>query len=111
MPYIDRDLALSHPFANGQYDHEHANDDFIIGHESYKEWLEQLPTTDVVERKGLDKITEVHEKIGYEKGYRDGYAQSIEDAIEVVGINTWAGSRITKLQPAQDRMVGKEKVN
>lgn len=39
-------------------------------------------TADVVERKDLDKITETHEKIGYEKGYRDGYAQAIEDVDE-----------------------------
>ena len=34
----------------------------------------------VVERKDLEKITEAHEKIGYEKGFRDGYAQAVEDA-------------------------------
>lgn len=59
------------------------------------------PTADVVELKDLDKITATHEKIGYEKGYRDGYAQSVEDARELVGINTWAGARLTKLQTAQ----------
>lgn len=47
--YIDKKLALSHPFANGKYDHEHANMDFILGHECYKEWLETLPTADVEE--------------------------------------------------------------
>ena len=47
--YIDRELALSHPFANGKYDHKNANEDFIIGFESYKEWLEQLPAADVRE--------------------------------------------------------------
>lgn len=40
---IERDAALSHPFANGHYDHEHADEHFIFGHESYKEWLEYLP--------------------------------------------------------------------
>ena len=50
MPrYIDRDIALSHPFANGQYDKENANEHFIFGYEGYKEWLEQLPTVDAVE--------------------------------------------------------------
>lgn len=50
MPrYIDRDIAMSHPFANGQYDKENANEHFIFGYEGYKEWLEQLPTVDVVE--------------------------------------------------------------
>lgn len=51
----------------------------------------------------LDKITEAHEKIGYGKGFRDGYAQAMEEAIKAVGINTWAGSRITQLQPAKFR--------
>lgn len=49
MAYIEREQALSHPFANGQYDHEHANEHYIFGFEDYKEWLEQLPTADVVE--------------------------------------------------------------
>lgn len=41
--YIDRELALSFPFANGKYDHEHANSHYIFGCETYKEWLETLP--------------------------------------------------------------------
>lgn len=49
--YIDRDLALSLPWANGEYDHEHANENFIIGLKTYKEWLEYLPTADVTEVK------------------------------------------------------------
>lgn len=40
---IDRDTALSFPYANGQYDKANANEDFILGCETYKEWLEQLP--------------------------------------------------------------------
>ena len=36
------------------------------------------PTVDI------DAITETHEKIGYDKGYRDGYAQATVDAVEVV---------------------------
>lgn len=46
--YIDRKQALSHPFANGKYDHEHANEHFILGFESYREWLEQLSTIDLI---------------------------------------------------------------
>lgn len=46
--YIDREQALSHPFANGKYDHEHANEHFILGFESYREWLEGLPTIGLV---------------------------------------------------------------
>ncbi len=49
IEYIKRDDALSHPFANGRYDHKNANEDFILGFESYKEWLETLPVIDAVE--------------------------------------------------------------
>ena len=49
MPtYIERETALSYPFANGQYDHKNANEHFIHGCESYKEYLEQLSTKDIV---------------------------------------------------------------
>ena len=51
MKLIDREKALSHPFANGQYDHKNANRDFIRGFESYKEWLEDLPTITINEEK------------------------------------------------------------
>ena len=47
--YISREEALSHPFANGKYDKENANLDYILGFESYKEWLETLPTASVLE--------------------------------------------------------------
>ena len=36
-------MQISRSFANGKYDHEHANEHFIYGLESYKEWLEDLP--------------------------------------------------------------------
>ena len=49
--YIKREDALEFPFANGIYDHEHANEHFISGCESYREWLEQIQAADVVERK------------------------------------------------------------
>lgn len=45
--YINKELALSMPFANGRYDHEHADENFILGLETYKEWLETLPTIEV----------------------------------------------------------------
>ena len=54
--FLDRDMALSHPFANGHYDHENANEHFILGYESYKEWLENLPEADVVSRDCYDRI-------------------------------------------------------
>lgn len=47
--YIKRKDALEFPFANGIYDHEHANEHFISGCESYREWLEQIPAANVVE--------------------------------------------------------------
>lgn len=47
--YISREAAMAMPWANGQYDHEHANEHFILGLESYKEWLEYVPAADVVE--------------------------------------------------------------
>ena len=71
----------------------------IVVHHDMVEYIETAPTADVVERKDLEEIIEAHEKIGFEKGYRDGYAQAIEDAIKSVGLNTWAGSRISKMQP------------
>lgn len=50
MPkYIERDAALALPFANGKYDHEHANEHFIYGCETYKEYLENIPEADVVD--------------------------------------------------------------
>ena len=49
--YIDRDLALSMPWANGKYDHKHTDEQFIFGLETYKEWLETLEPADVVEVK------------------------------------------------------------
>lgn len=41
--FISREEALLHPFANGKYDHKNADINFILGHESYKEWLETFP--------------------------------------------------------------------
>ena len=68
--YIDREQALSHPFANGKYDHEHANKDFIRGHESYKEWLEDLPTADVREN-----------VLGYWEIHRGNWADEFECSV------------------------------
>lgn len=49
MKVISRDEALSHPFANGKYDRKHANKDFILGFESYKEWLDSLSYKEIPE--------------------------------------------------------------
>lgn len=48
MALINREQALSHPFANGQYDKEHADEHFIMGFEDYKEWLEDLPIVEAI---------------------------------------------------------------
>ena len=48
MALINREQALSHPFANGQYDKEHADEHFIMGFEDYKAWLEDLPTVEAI---------------------------------------------------------------
>lgn len=56
--YILRDEALSHPFANGKYDHKNADVNFILGHESYEEWLETLSafTEQDIVKSVLEKI-------------------------------------------------------
>lgn len=45
--FIPKEVALSFPFANGNYDYEHADEHFINGCESYREWLEKIPVADV----------------------------------------------------------------
>ena len=80
------------------YFYEHMDDAHMA---AAKNALDDMPPADVVERKDLDKILEGHEEIGFEQGYSDGYAQAVEDAIEAVGINTWAGSKITQLKIVQ----------
>lgn len=57
---ISREEALSHPFANGKYDHKNADINFILGHESYKEWLETLPvfTEQEIVKPYLEKLKE-----------------------------------------------------
>ena len=47
--YTNLDEALSFPLANGKYDCENANEHFIFGCETYKEWLETLPTIEIEE--------------------------------------------------------------
>ena len=51
--------------------------------------INNAPTANVVEMKCLDKITEVHEKIGYEKGYRDGYAQAKDEVVRCKECKHW----------------------
>ncbi len=72
--YILREEALSHPFANGKYDHKNASIDFILGHESYKEWLETFSafTEQDIVKPILDKIrAEIDEAQTYDGIYID----------------------------------------
>ena len=57
MNLIDRDKALSFPFANGNYDHEHADTHFIFGCEMYREWLEGLPVVEPERKRGKWTVT------------------------------------------------------
>lgn len=77
MKYIDREQALSFPFANERYDHDNANEHFINGCETYKEWLEQLPTIEVdepikVEEEPLEVKVEYEPVIAYPFGWNNG---------------------------------------
>ena len=54
--FIDRNTALSFPYANRKYDHEHADGHFILGCESYREWLETLP---IVKQQTGEWVTEL----------------------------------------------------
>jgi len=83
MTWINREQALSHPFANGQYDHEHANEHFIFGFEDYKEWLEQLPTADVVEQSVVDQIRwERDTAIAQLAEIGKGFGETMDDVVE-----------------------------
>ena len=56
---IDRNKALSFPFANGKYDHKHADEHFIAGCEAYREWLKELPSVDLdtVLENAIDRLS------------------------------------------------------
>lgn len=77
--YILREEALSHPFANGKYDHRNANIHFILGHESYEEWLETLPafTEQDIVKSVLEKL-----KTDISKIHIVGYA-TVDGKIEI----------------------------
>lgn len=66
MPrYIDADSALAFPLANGKYDRKNANKHFIYGCETYKEYLEQLPTISPDEARGAGKWETKHNKVAW----------------------------------------------
>lgn len=49
MSYINRDDAIAYPLSWDHYDKKNGNRHFIAGVESYREYVEDLPTADVVE--------------------------------------------------------------
>ncbi len=61
--FILKPQALSHPLANGQYDKENTNEDFIAGYESYREWLEALPALSIETLHGIMRSICKHNKI------------------------------------------------
>lgn len=87
--YILRDEALLHPFANGKYDHKNADINFILGHESYKEWLEALSVfteQDIVkaylEKLKADIEVAYDELDGYDPDSLGTFASRIDDLID-----------------------------
>lgn len=51
------------------------------------EAIEALPSAE--SKESLDKIATRHEEIGYDKGFRDGYAQAVTDAEPVREPDEW----------------------
>lgn len=50
-----------------------------IRYHMFENAIESVPTADVVKLKDLDEIIEGHEQIGYDQGYKDGYAEALAD--------------------------------
>lgn len=48
-----------------------------IQHKALKEAIERVPIADI------DAITESHERIGYDRGFRDGYAEALKETDNV----------------------------
>lgn len=88
--YILREEALSHPFANGKYDHRNADIDFILGHESYEEWLETLSafTEQDIVKSVLEKIRAEIDKARFiDKDTRivkNALASGLEVAMQII---------------------------
>lgn len=92
MPrYIDAEELAEHKFFGVTFDRyvsdgrPKSEEEIYAYKVGYNDAIDRIvrfaPTADVVERKDLDTITEAHEQIGYEKGYRDGYAQATVEAV------------------------------
>lgn len=84
---ISREEALSHPFANGKYDRKNADINFILGHESYKEWLETLPvfTEQDIVKPYLEAIeAEAIKYSGTGESEIQAYDEGLLKAIEII---------------------------
>lgn len=91
---ISREEALSHPFANGKYDHKNADINFILGHESYKEWLETLPvfTEQDIVKPYLEAIEKKVKELSPERGMweiggdiaKETVCEMIVDVLEIL---------------------------
>ena len=90
--YIEREVALSFPFANGEYDHDNANEHFIFGCETYKEWLEQIPVANVVPAQTC-KLIETREPI---EGHPNWYRKRLccDQCGEQIRLESWDGKRM-----------------
>ena len=99
---INRNLALSFPWANGKYDHENANEHFIYGIETYKEWLEQLPIVSPIN--GLDLKTVCDFIIAL-----DDECQAI--AYLTQALNQKACDRLESLRDARNSLKAIQKIN
>ena len=88
--YISREEALSHPFANGKYDHKNADVNFILGHESYEEWLEYLPAfteQEIVEPylvKIRNEILARYNSLIFEEEYQNNMGDGMQECIDVI---------------------------
>lgn len=71
--------------------------DFIgnrYGTQAIEYVIDQQPTVDV------DSLNAKHEDIGYEKGFRDGYAEALEktDNVPDKNVGEWIGMSQTKFE-------------
>ncbi len=63
--------------------------DFVIWHD-VMECIDKVPIVDA------ESIVTKHEDIGYEKGYRDGYAEALEVTEDAVRHGHWIGKEDQK---------------
>ena len=114
MALINREQALSHPFANGHYDKKHADLHFILGFEDYKEWLEDLPTVEAYTKDEViamleelkktidsklvqgDELFDDEDKWGYGQGYQSADVDTCDIIQERINVLKGAENGINK---------------